>query len=140
MLGPTLLLHITAYLTNHQDFFTYDFRFKILRPISCTWSHTHTFWTKFQTLIEIASPVEDAHILKRFGFIDETIGGSNTLEKNWLCIGRGIPKGILYDTSDRHEIQKYFIGFRPILLYLSDHRQSHGLADLWFPKTSCVDA
>ena len=35
MLGPTLLLHITAYLTNHQQFFTFNFRFKFLRTISC---------------------------------------------------------------------------------------------------------
>ena len=51
MLGPTLLLHNTAYLTNHQGFFTFDYRFMILMTISCPWWHTFTFLTTFQTLI-----------------------------------------------------------------------------------------
>ena len=51
MLGPTLLLHITAYLSNRQEFFTFDYRFDILRTISCPWSHTYTFLKTFQTLL-----------------------------------------------------------------------------------------
>ena len=45
------ILRKLDYLNNRREFTTSDDRFEISMPISFTWANTHTFLTKFQTML-----------------------------------------------------------------------------------------